>query len=160
MTSQPARAQQGMILIEALIGILIFSMGILALIAMQASAISAQADAQYRIEAANFADRILGEIWLNVDRSSTANLQTSLGTFAHRTTTTGPCNFGGAASSNTAVTGWVNDVTASTGLPGSSAAMQQILVNTGTFNQVIITVCWRAPNDPVARQHLVISNVN
>ena len=40
-----AKRQRGVMLIEALIGILIFSIGILAIIMMQAQAISAQSDA-------------------------------------------------------------------------------------------------------------------
>lgn len=52
-------------LIEALIGLLIFSMGILALVGMQATAISQVSDAKYRSEAAYLADRMIGEIWVN-----------------------------------------------------------------------------------------------
>ncbi len=52
-------------LIEALIGLLIFSMGILALIGMQATAVSQVSDARYRSEASNLADRMIGEIWAN-----------------------------------------------------------------------------------------------
>jgi type IV pilus assembly protein PilV len=154
--------QSGMILIEALIGVLIFSMGILALVAMQTAAVSAQSDAQYRIEAANFANRMLGEIWLNTDRTSSGTFATTFATFAHQTTGAA-CNFSGAASTNPVVTSWVNDVTAAgTGLPGATAAMQQILVDStaGNFNRVTITVCWKAPNDAVVRKHVVISNVN
>ena len=44
-------------LIEALIGILIFSIGILALIGMQAAAIRNTADARYRSEASFLANR-------------------------------------------------------------------------------------------------------
>jgi len=57
------RKQHGALLLEALIGILIFSIGILALVAMQATAISQVTDARYRTEAANLADRFIGGIW-------------------------------------------------------------------------------------------------
>ena len=43
-----ARTQAGVMLIEALIGILIFSIGILALIGMQGAAIRNTTDARYR----------------------------------------------------------------------------------------------------------------
>jgi type IV pilus assembly protein PilV len=157
--------QQGMILIEALIGILIFSMGILALIAMQTAAISAQSDAQVRVEAANFANRMLGEIWLNVDRTTSGTLQASLNAFAHQPAgASSSCNFTGAASANALVTTWVNDLTtgAGTNLPGATPSMQQIVVDTtaGNFNSVKITVCWKSPNDAVARRHSIVSNIN
>src|SRR3990167_3668994 len=63
----PARLQRGVFLIEALLGILIFSLGILSLVAMQTAAVSAQSDARYRIDAANLADQIISEISLNVN---------------------------------------------------------------------------------------------
>ena len=59
-----------MFLIEALIAILIFSLGILSLVAIQTAAMSAQNDAQYRVEAANFANQMMSQIWLNVARNS------------------------------------------------------------------------------------------
>jgi type IV pilus assembly protein PilV len=152
--------QRGVILIEALIGILIFSMGILALVAMQTAAVSAQSDAQYRIEAGSMVDKLLYEMSLNVDRTTSGSLQASLASFAHQATG-GNCNFTGIASANALVTSWVTEVTAArTGLPGSTAAMQQILVDTTNFNQVTVTVCWMGPNETTAHKHTVISYIN
>jgi hypothetical protein len=39
--------------------------------------------------------------------------------------------------------------------------MLQIAVDTsaGAFNQVAITVCWRAPDDPVARKHVLVAYI-
>jgi type IV pilus assembly protein PilV len=162
MKSAGRNSQKGVFLLEALIGIIIFSIGILTMIALQTTAIAVQTDAQYRIEAANLADRMLGEIALNVDRTSAANVQTSLATFAHRTTTTAVCTYTGADSASPLVTAWtaaINTTTTSR-LPGSSASKQQILVNTGTFNQVIVTVCWQSPADAVPRRHSVVSYIN
>lgn len=61
--TRTAKLQNGVILIEALIGILIFSIGILALIGMQAAAMKNTADAKYRSEAAFLANQIIGQIW-------------------------------------------------------------------------------------------------
>ncbi|MBK7423202.1 MAG: prepilin-type cleavage/methylation domain-containing protein, partial [Propionivibrio sp.] len=63
-----AHSQQGVFLIEALIGILIFSLGVLAMVALGTTAVSAQSDAQYRTEAANLATEIASEISLHADR--------------------------------------------------------------------------------------------
>ena len=163
--TMPGR-QRGVFLIEALMGILIFSLGILTLVAMQTAAVSAQSDAQYRIEAANLADQIVSEIWVNVNRTADpATTRDSLEAFRHLEGG-GNCNFSGAASGAKQVEDWVAAVTAAgTGLPGATEAMQQILVNTvpGSFNQVSVTVCWKAPMDAAdapAHRHTVVTFIN
>lgn len=153
----PRQRQNGIVLIEALIALLIFSIGILATIGLQATAISAQSDAQYRIEASNLVDRMIGEINLNVNRSSATTLQNSLAAYSHQPSGSN-CNFSGSASTNTMTTNWLTDVAAQ--LPGTSAATQQIIVNTGTFNQVSITLCWRNRADFALRRHTVIAYIN
>lgn len=155
--------QQGVVLIEALVGIVIFLVGILAMIALQAVAISAQNDAQYRVEAANLANRIFSEISVNVARDSEgAAVAVSLNDFTHQPDGDA-CNYSGAVSGQAAVADWVSaitDTSSPTKLPGSTAAMQQILVNAGTFNQVTITICWQTAADLVPRRHTLISYVN
>jgi type IV pilus assembly protein PilV len=55
--------QQGSALLEALIGILIFSMGILAIVGLQAASIGFTADAKYRTDASFYADQAIGKMW-------------------------------------------------------------------------------------------------
>jgi len=62
-------------LLEALIGILIFSVGILALIGMQATAMRATIDAKYRSEASFLANEVIGRMW--VDRANLASYATA-----------------------------------------------------------------------------------
>lgn len=57
--------QKGVILLEALIAILIFSMGILAVVGLQAAMIKNTADSQYRAEASYIAQQALGVMWAN-----------------------------------------------------------------------------------------------
>ncbi len=167
------KSQQGSFMLEALVGIVIFAIGVLSMIALQANAIAAQSDAQYRIEAANLADQILGQINLNVARDAlTGNVSTTdLLTFSHQPTggttqcrTGGAdcCSFSGAASTNALVTAWATAVntTAATHLPGSSAAMQQIVISTADSNRATIVVCWQGPKDAGPRFHRVIAYVN
>jgi len=159
--------QSGVMLIEALVGILIFAIGILALVAMQATAIRAAQDSRYRTEAVNYANDLLGQILVGVDRAPAA-FAASLATFAHQTGGVN-CAFSGAASTNALVTDWAALVTGTSGvtppprlpLPGTTAARVQVLVDTsaGAFNTVTITVCWQAPDDPVARKHVLVSYV-
>lgn len=157
--------QSGMALLEALIGILIFSLGILAMVAMQAASVSAVADAQYRIEAVNAANQLLSQIWVNIDRTSLASTQASLQTFEHQTGgVPASCDFSGAPGTNPAVTAWLNHLNTGRGgeplLPGTKAAMQQIDVDTGVSNRVTITLCWQAPGDTTPRRHTMVAYVN
>ena len=73
-----APAQGGFFLIEAMVAILIFSLGILGLVAMGGTAVSSQSDAQYRTEASSLADAIAGQIALGVDRTNAAAMPASL----------------------------------------------------------------------------------
>lgn len=155
------RRQQGVMLLEALIGILIFSVGILAMVGMQAAAFSASADAKSRAEAAAFANQIISDIWMGVDRTSDASLTTSLNNFQLNTGGS-DCAFSGGQTdgTNTILTGWVSAVTnTSTGLIGATATMQQVLVSTADLNRVTVTICWKTPQDARSRKHQVISYV-
>ena len=159
------RTQRGFLLLEALIGIVIFSIGVLAIISLQATAISAQSDAQYRIEAAKLINDLLGTLTLNVDRSSSSHLQTSLLTYAHQPTgSLESCAFSGSASNNADVANWVSAVTTTPGsrLPGTTTAMQQILIDTSAteYNKVTLSVCWQAANDKRTRRHSVVAYIN
>jgi type IV pilus assembly protein PilV len=57
--------QQGVMLLEALVGILIFSIGILAVVGMQAMAVKTVAESKYRMDASFLANEVIGEMWLH-----------------------------------------------------------------------------------------------
>jgi type IV pilus assembly protein PilV len=57
------KIQQGVMLLEALIAILIFSIGILAIVGMQATAVRTVTESRSRAEAAVYANQLLGQIW-------------------------------------------------------------------------------------------------
>ncbi len=67
MTS--AKAQQGAMLLEALIAIVIFSMGILALVGLQASMLSNTSNAKYRADASYVAQQRVGQMWADSDNA-------------------------------------------------------------------------------------------
>jgi len=161
-------AQGGFFLIEALIAILIFSLGVLGLVAMGGAAIAAQSDAQYRTEAAALADEIASKISLNVDRynaanayaSTAASIAATIAPFEHQPNGAN-CAFSGPASADQSVLDWVTKVTsAGTGLPGATATSQQIKIDTANFNRISVTICWQAPQDRAVRQHTLITYVN
>jgi type IV pilus assembly protein PilV len=146
--------QSGSALIEALVSVLIFSIGVLSLVALQAVSIKNSADAKYRSDAAALAKQIVAQMW--VDRSNIDN-------YAHHPTGTA-CAFTGAASAN--VGAWVTPVTAWTAqvaglLPGSGAANTQIAVTTvNATKQVKVTVCWKGPQETVTHNFAMTSQIN
>ncbi len=57
--------QTGAVLLEALIAVLIFSMGILAIAGLQGAMVKNTSDAKYRADAAFIAQQRLGAMWAN-----------------------------------------------------------------------------------------------
>ena len=57
--------QSGVVLLEALIALLIFSMGILALVGLQAAMIKNTSDNKYRADASFLAQERIGRMWAN-----------------------------------------------------------------------------------------------
>jgi len=114
--------QSGILLLEGLIAILIFSLGILAVVGMQAMAVKQVTDAQYRSQASMLANQLLGKMW--VSSRNTATLQNDF-------------NTGG-----TEYTSWLNNSVATT-LPG--VATYPPTVNVSGTNLVTVTVNWAPP---------------
>ncbi|MBU1214279.1 MAG: prepilin-type cleavage/methylation domain-containing protein [Gammaproteobacteria bacterium] len=56
-------AQQGVVIIEAMIAILIFSVGVLGIVGMQANMIKNTSDSNYRSEASYIAQQTIGTMW-------------------------------------------------------------------------------------------------
>lgn len=55
--------QSGSVLLEGMIAILIFSMGILAVIGLQANAMNSVGESKYRMEAGFLANQIISDMW-------------------------------------------------------------------------------------------------
>lgn len=150
------KQQRGSALLEALIAILIFSMGIIALMGLQAASIKNSIDAKYRADAAYLTNQIIGQMW--VDR-------TNLDSYKHYPTAGTVCAPSGAASTNANVTSWLNQFTTSTSssyLPGATSAKQQISVTTPFTNtkQVTVTVCWKGPQEPNYHNFVATAQIN
>jgi Tfp pilus assembly protein PilV len=158
-----------MFLIEAVVAIFLFMLGILGMVGLSAQAVATQSDAQYRTLAAQWASQIGQEAWISVSRAGVdretraAALLTSLATFEHMKEGD-DCRFSGSASGNAAVTSWVAAVRDAPhgGLPGSTEAMQQIRVDSTPdgHNKMTITVCWQVPSNPVPRRHVFATLIN
>ena len=74
----PIRArEEGVMLIEALIAILIFSIGILAVVGMQATAIKNVTESKSRSEAAFLAEELMAQMWIDQNINPATQLNTS-----------------------------------------------------------------------------------
>jgi len=134
-TPTTQRRQGGVMLLEALIAILIFSIGILAIVGMQATAMKAVTDARSRSEAALYANQLLAQIWTD---SSNADQYA----------------YAGAGTPPTRLTGWYNAVTGVTdpkrGLPGASTTKPKVTISSFTAGKgatVKIEVFWQSPEE-------------
>ena len=136
-SSPTSRRQGGVALLEALIGILIFSIGILAVVGMQATAIKTVSDSKYRSEAAFLANQLLTQMWTDAGNVSA---------YAYPGTGTVPAR----------LTNWISDVNAR--LPGAATTPPVIAVSGATANgaTVQITVYYQMPEQ--AAQSLPASN--
>jgi len=67
-TGKPA--QRGVVLLEALIAVLLFSMGVLALVGLQAAMVKNTSESKFRAEASFIAQQRIGMIWTDVTNAS------------------------------------------------------------------------------------------
>jgi type IV pilus assembly protein PilV len=129
--------ERGLMLVESLMAVAVFSFGILALISMQAAAIKQAGDAKLRADASYLASQMISQMW--VDRSNLAS-------YAHNTDGSG-CVFSGGSTTFTNLTNWLGDAdkkgTVNGTLPNATA---QILVEPST-NLVTVTLCWSSPQE-------------
>lgn len=124
-----ARQQRGATLLEALVAVLIFSLGVLGLVGLLGAATQQSSDAQYRAVAAELADQLLGDMWI-ADRSTT-NLQTQFGTCASASVCPGYAT-------------WAQAV--ATRLPGVTAdGASQPTVAVANDGTVSIVLVWQPP---------------
>lgn len=141
-------AQQGSMLLEALIAFLIFSMGILGVIGLQATAINNTLDARYRSDAAFLANQILAQMWTDAD--STVSPSVIKATYA--------CNPCKSNNGNANTQAWATQIQSGL-LPGvTDAANQPIIAIAG--NQVTITMNWQAPqNQSVSHNYVTKTEI-
>ncbi len=130
------RHSGGFTMIEVLVALLVFSLGVLGLVAIQATATRMAGDARDRAVATFLADQLIARML--IADPATAN------SFAHHPTGTTACNPSGAASTNATVTAWLAEVTAQ--LPKATSALQQIVITAG--NEVTVRLCWQNGEEP------------
>jgi type IV pilus assembly protein PilV len=142
--------QAGVVLIEALLGVLIFSIGILALIGMQSVAVKNTTDARYRTEAAYLANNIASQIRLDM-ANITLYPDSNTGNYPPRTT-------------------WRNQVEAL--LPGikitSAQRVPSIVIapgptyagDTDAPSQVTVVIRWMQPGETQERRFEIVGFIS
>lgn len=155
------RGAAGFMLIESLVAMAIFAVGILALVGLQARMTAHMGDAKYRAEAALLVDQLIGTMWADAhggpwNPSHVPAFVNNLPAYNHYPSvpdSTQPCVLNGAASANPNVVAWLGSATQIGSvlnvLPNAAANRVRISVDGG--NAVSITVCWQPPGDTVWR---------
>jgi type IV pilus assembly protein PilV len=130
---------RGFMLLEVLVAILIFSIGVLGIVGLQAAMTKAQTGSQLRAEAAFLAQRLVGSMW--TDRSTLANYSDA------------------SCAGYTRCSEWAGDVARV--LPGGSATVNVAPLagtdgtdpSTGNViaANVTVTITWTPPNEETHR---------
>jgi type IV pilus assembly protein PilV len=128
-------AQRGVALIEALVAMLIFSIGVLGLMGLESRAINYSVDAQDRDRAGLFASEVASSMWA----AGTVNVAGSPNTFV-------------TAAYATLLAG-VNDPTHS-GLPNGVITVTPVA---GTTNSADIKITWKPPSQTASADSSVLT---
>lgn len=134
-------------LLEALISILIFSLGILGIVKLQSVSVQQSSTANYRVLASMLANDVISQMWV----SDKATLESDF-------------------ESGAKYTAWAQKVTAS-GLPGISSEVNQPSIaitsvaagstapgSTPSY-QALVTVPWKSPSDSAVQKYIVVAQI-
>lgn len=132
--------QRGDSLIEGLIAILIFSIGVLGVAGAQVNILAAGKQAEFRIQAANFASELISAAMADA---------------SHAGCYTAPSSGGGSANCTAFMKDWNARVAAT--LPFSA---EKVPVVTVAGNELSATLFWRRKDETVWHNHTVRTNLN
>lgn len=133
--------QSGSILLETLIAVLIFAMGVLGLMGLQAAAFSDVAQSKYRMDAGFLTNQIISSMWIDgVDQVPSY------------------APVGGAKT-----VAWLAQVNNT--LPGAAANPPTIVIKdvsnaTGKRYEVTVTLSWFPPKDTVPHRYIGSAYIN
>jgi type IV pilus assembly protein PilV len=138
----PFKSQSGVLLIEAMVAILIFTIGVIALMGVQAAAVRSNSDAKIRMDAEFLADQLLAEMTVDGRAPLTNSIDAGLLQAKY-----------GSASGGSGFLSWqvrVADL-ANGGVPTAGIATPLTVAVTQLNNPpaavVSIAIQWVAPND-------------
>lgn len=129
--------QRGSVLLESLIAILIFSMGILAIVGLQAASIKNTASAKYRTDASMLANQIIGQMWTD-----------------DKTNTSLKSNYESANGAKYLT--WKTNVQQV--LPGVASNAPTIAIDAS--NVATVTIWWQSPGESAPHNYVAIARIN
>lgn len=141
MNKAQLKSQRGSVVIEALIAILLFSIGVMAVIGLQATSISNVSATKYRTDASMLADKVIGEMWV-------ANRATLVANYS--------------SPSGAAYLNWASAVVDT--LP--EVAQTPLYLPTISFasvgggQRVTVTLHWRESSEQTAHQYVTTAEIN
>ncbi len=138
-----AQRNQGMMLIEVLVAILIFALGVLGITALQAASIKTSAGAEYRTIAALQANNVISSMWAS-----------------NRTTAALQANFASANGAQYLL--WLPAVQAALpGVVGKPANQPSIVFGAavGNTTPVTVTVIWQAPGEATPHNYVAAAQL-
>lgn len=132
--------QSGVVILEAMVAIVIFSIGILGLVGALSASVNNASDAQYRTEAAFLADTLVAQMHLDKPTSGSDTRSTDF-----------------VSPSGTKFTKWSDRVTSgATALPGASLTANAPTV-TFSGNTATISIFWQARNSTEQHKYVVVT---
>lgn len=129
-------AQEGSIILESMIALLIFFIGILGLVSLHGNAVREVSEAKYRAEAAFLANQVAAEMWANAP---------NLAAYAY--------NGSGAPPSQ--LSNWIALV--DNVLPGA-AANRPVITVTGAVVKIVVK--WSPPGESMVHAHSLVTTVS
>lgn len=157
------KKQSGVMLLEALIAVLIFSLGILSLVALQTVSIKLTGDARYRASASNLAERLFSEMRMSRLNVGQIGLE-------YKSDEASNCDENGicVCEGGGAFTQWCTAVqTELGGLVDLKNAPPTVVVdsdvNSATYGTVVATIFWRPTPDTTDistyRKHIAVTRI-
>ncbi len=133
-----SHGQRGTSLIEGLLALVVFSIGLMGLLMLLSATLIESGQARYRSEASFLASDLVARLWSG-DRSLTS-LQSRFG-----------------STEGDDYQAWLRRVQAS--LPGTSAAANQPVIEIDNERNVIITLVWQTPGEASSHRLMVSTRV-
>ena len=132
--SESQENQQGVVLLEVLIAVLIFSVGLLGLIGLQGSMVKGATSTKYRVEASYLAQQTLGALWAD------------------------PCNLAAYSVDGEDISAYLPNGTRTITNYSSGTAPLDTCGNAQVIDQTVVTIAWQSPGE--TEVHRVVNSAS
>jgi type IV pilus assembly protein PilV len=150
-------SQHGVVLLDALVAIVIFSIGIIGMVALQAQSKQLSSGANYRLNAAMLADQVIAQMWGSDPTALAANFQTGGPSYTTWLNTVSCDGVAAATSTSAPAAACLPGVAANP--PTINLVQQTITGSSNTEYQVTVTINWQAPNDTAPHQYVSVTDI-